>query len=463
MKGYNGWSYAPYKPFLFETGDIYICRVAPGKNRIHFEWIGEAGMEYEIFIREKDEREFLYCGKTKETQYTIENLVEKRDFEFYVISEGKYSRIRLARTGETVGTVVNYLHPEDQAYSFSGNYLCSPSLLKYPDGTLLASMDVFKSEAPQNLTLIYRSDDNGKTWHYVSELMPCFWGKMFLHKNELYMLATSTEYGDLLIGKSTDKGKTFSTPTVLLRGSSSNKSAGVHKNPQNVVFYKGRIYETLEWGTWGTTYKHAAMVMSCDENKDLLIAENWNFTEPLIYDQNWEGVASGQVNGTLEGTLCVNPKGELMNIMRYETSIYSDPKYGLVLQYKVNTEDPDAQLTYSHSTKFPANRSKFMMKYDNESKKYYSIATRILSDSRTNNRNLLSLMVSDDMENWEVLSDLLDYRNCNAEKIGFQYVDFEFDGDDIIYLCRTAFNNANNYHDANYSTFHRIEKFRNLL
>ncbi len=463
MRGYNGWSYAPYKPFLFETGDIYICRIAPGINSIHFEWMGDSEAEYKIYIREKDDSDFVCCGKTNDTKYTVENLAEKRDYEFYVASGEKRSRVRLARTGETVGTVVNYLHPEDQVYSFSGNYLCSPSLVKYPDGTLLASMDVFKPEAPQNLTLIYRSDDNGQTWYYVSELMPCFWGKMFLHKNELYMLAVSTEYGDLLIGKSTDKGKTFTTPTVLLRGSSSNKSAGVHKNPQNVVFYKGRIYETLEWGTWGTPYKHAAMVMSCDENEDLLIAENWHFTEPLAYNPKWEGVAVGQAMGTLEGTLCVNPKGELMNVMRYQTTINSVPKYGLVLQYRVNTEDPDAPLTYSHSTKFPANRSKFMMKYDSVSKKYYSVATRILSDSGIDNRNLLSLMVSDDMENWEVLSDLLDYRTHNAAKVGFQYVDFEFDGEDIIYLCRTSLNNANNFHDANYSTFHRISNFRNLL
>ncbi|MBE6762720.1 MAG: exo-alpha-sialidase, partial [Ruminococcaceae bacterium] len=48
-------------------------------------------------------------------------------------------------------------------------------------------------------------------------------------------------------------------------------------------------------------------------------------------------------------------------------------------------------------------------------------------------------------------------------KIGFQYVDFEIEGDDIIYLCRTAMNNAHNYHDANYSTFHRIKNFRDLI
>ena len=36
------------------------------------------------------------------------------------------------------------------------------------------------------------------------------------------------------------------------------------------------------------------------------------------------------------------------------------------------------------------------------------------------------------------------------------------EGEDIIYLCRTAMNNANNFHDSNYSTFHRIKNFRNI-
>ena len=85
---------------------------------------------------------------------------------------------------DSVGTVVNYLHPADDCYSFSGHALCSPSLVRHPDGYLLASMDAYSGDYPQNLTLIFRSDDDGKTWKYVSELFPCFWGKMFIHKGE---------------------------------------------------------------------------------------------------------------------------------------------------------------------------------------------------------------------------------------------------------------------------------------
>lgn len=457
MKGNNYWSYAPYRPLLTDVGDIYICRIAPGENSIHFEWL-DGGEEYNVYLRKRGEEEFEFYKIVKENQCDITDLETETDYEFYVQSGEKKSRIRLARTGKTVGVVVNYLHPDDEAYSFSGRYLCSPSMVRHPDGFLLASMDLFAGDHPQNLTLIFRSDDDGETWHYVSELMPCFWGKMFIHKGELYMLSCSTEYGDLLIGKSTDGGKTFSAPVTLLRGSNAkNGNCGVHKNPQNIMIHKGRIYETLEWGTWANKdFGHAAMVMSCDVNDDLLVPSNWSFTEPVKFDYfipELEDLVKPVM--MIEGTLTVSPEGELLNIMRFG-------KRNNAIVYKVDTDNHDAPLEFSRLMHFEANFSKFMIKYDDVSGKYYSVATRLYENSSDIARNLLSLMSSPDLKTWDVVCDLMDYRHCDPEKTGFQYVDFEFEGDDIIYLCRTALNNPHNFHDSNYSTFHKIKNFRNI-
>ena len=458
MKGYNLWSYAPYKPLLRNVGDIYICRVVPFSDSIHFEWLDIDSSEYSVYYRKRDNGDFISAGKTQKCEFDIMHLDTNTDYEFYVEANQLKSLVRLARTGESVGTVVNYLHPDDTAYSFSGRYLCSPSLVRHPDGFLLASMDLFAGGHPQNLTLIFRSDDDGETWHYVSELMPCFWGKMFIHKGELYMLSCSTEYGDLLIGKSVDGGKTFSAPVCLLRGSNGkNGNDGIHKNPQNLFVHNGRIYNTLEWGTWANKeYCHAAMVMSCDMNDDLLVPENWSFTSPRKFDPNFAPDVSHlpYCTMTIEGTLVVDPRNRLLNVMRFGGD-------RCVLAYEVNTQDHEAELSYSHCIPFPANLSKFMIKYDAVSKKYYSIASRLHESIKTN-RDLLSLMASNDLENWYVVSDLLDFSNQNPDKIGFQYVDFEIEGEDIIFLCRTSINNAHDYHDANYSTFHRIENFREI-
>lgn len=460
MKGCTTWSYAPYRPFLWNSGDIYICRVVPSPNAIHLEWL--EGEECEIFCRPMgSEEEFSLRGKTLEKEFDITGLEEGKDYEFFVRSGEKKSRVRLARCGRSVGTVVNYLHPEDNCYAFSGNALCSPSLVRHPDGHLLASMDVFKGRSPQNLTLIFRSDDDGRTWHYLSELMPSFWGKMFIHKGELYMLSVSTEYGDLLIGKSVDGGKTFAPPVTLLRGAN-GKSAypGVHKNPQNVVRYNGRIYNTLEWGSWSARgekdYFHAAMVMCCDENADLLDPANWHFTPPVKYDPTWEGVAEDGLHGNIEGTLVIAPDGKLYDFMRYQTQ--AEKK---ILVYRV-PEDPDAPLEYAGPVDFEGNLSKFMIKFDPVTGKYLSIISRRIDEPQTQ-RNLLSLVMSEDLKHWKTVEDLIDRRYEDPQYVGFQYVDFEMEGEDIIYLTRTAINGAANYHDANYSTFHRIKDFRSHL
>ena len=458
MKGQNQWSYAPYRPFLWNVGDIYICRIAPSATTIHLEWLSAEENSYEIFCRKRGDEAFAPIGKTAALEYDITNLEADADYEIFVSSGNKKSRVRLARCADAVGTVVNYLHPDDTCYSFSGRALCSPSLVRHPDGYLLASMDVFAGEHPQNLSLIFRSDDEGKTWHYVSELMPCFWGKMFIHKGELYMLSVSTEYGDLLIGKSIDGGKTFSAPVSLLRGANGKKGyAGVHKNPQNIVYHNGRIYNTLEWGSWlDKGYYHGAMVMSCDENADLLDPENWNFTPPVVHDLNWNGAAPDGKAGNIEGTLVIAPDGKLYNYMRYQTQLEKK-----ILVFSV-PDDPDAPIEYSHPVAFDGNLSKFMIKFDEVSGRYYSIISRRIDEPKTA-RNLLSLVSSANLSDWELVCDLIDRRHDDPKMVGFQYVDFEIEGDDIIYLCRTAMNNAKNYHDANYSTFHRIENFRSLL
>lgn len=464
MRGHSGWNYAPYQPLVWNGGDIYVCRLAPGKDFITMEWLPVDGEgEYAVCLRERgSDAAFENVGTTVETQYTVSGLKDATDYEFYVEKAGKRSRVRLARTGEAVGTVVNYLHPEDEVYSFSGRALCSPSLLRCPDGSLLASMDVFAGREPQNLSLLFRSVDEGKTWRYVTDLFPCFWGKLFEHKGKVYMLACSQEYGDLLIGCSEDNGNTFSTPVVLLRGGCHCDRPGVHKNPQNIVHYKGRIWETLEWGCWAGGVCHDAMVMSCDEDADLMVPENWSFTPPLDYDPNWPGVAKGESAGCIEGTLVVFPDGDLYNVMRYDCG-RCEPSYGLVLAYKVNADDPDASIEYDHAIKFPANHSKFQIKKDDVTGKYLSICSRITSHELRGARTLVSLMKSDDCENWEVVCDLIDRRDCDPQAVGFQYMDFHIEGEDILWLCRTAMNGAANFHDANYSTFHRIEGFRELL
>jgi hypothetical protein len=79
-------------------------------------------------------------------------------------------------------------------------------------------------------------------------------------------------------------------------------------------------------------------------------------------------------------------------------------------------------------------------------------------------RNTLILKSSPDLKHWTTRKELL--HHPDVLKHGFQYVDWQFDGKDIVFLCRTAFDDgvggADNYHNANYLTFHRVKNFRKL-
>lgn len=457
------WCQTPYRPMLFETGDPYICRLAPNKHGIIIEWLpSDDGAVYTVYLKKTCDEKFIPAGKTTACRFELRGLLEETDYDLYVAHKAGQSRVRKLRTGETFGTVVNYLHPQDDAYAFSGNYLCSPSLVRLQSGALIASMDVFASGKPQNLTMIFRSDDDGKSWRYMCELFPCFWAKLFEHRGVLYALSATTEYGDLQIGKSTDDGNSFSDPVLLLRGSSGKGGEiGVHKNPQPVIEHGGRLWNTLEYGSWGKGF-HASMVMSCNADSDLMNAENWSFSEPLRYDPDWEGTASGKSVGTIEGCLAVCPDGKLRNFMRYEMGS-CQPNYGRILSFLVDDKHPTAPLRYDGAIDFPANHSKFEIKFDEKTQTYLCIASYIRGAEHAKDRNLLSLMISRDLKHWERACDLIDMTKCDPKLVGIQYVDFLIEGEDLLLLCRTAINGAHSFHDSNYLIFLRVQDFRKRI
>ena len=73
MKGSSTWSYRPYRPFLTEVGDIYICRVVPQTDSIHFEWLPCGEASYDVYYRKREEGDFIHWETTKKTESDILN------------------------------------------------------------------------------------------------------------------------------------------------------------------------------------------------------------------------------------------------------------------------------------------------------------------------------------------------------------------------------------------------------
>lgn len=465
MKPARTWSARPYRQLDDELDfPLTICRLAPHTDTIQLEWLDESGRPgsraYEVRCKPVGTEDYTVV-KTSGNDTVLRGLIPDTDYEVVVAAGSQTSRTRLARTGFVPSTVVNYLHPADTAYQFSGRYLCSPSLVKLADGALLASMDVYASKAPQNLTLIFRSDDGGATWHYLTDLFPCFWGKLFVHKSDLYMLAMSTEYGDILIGKSTDGGRTFCLPQVLFRGSCSYAEKGPHKAPMPVTAHGGRLWTAIDFGAWSMG-GHSSCLLSADANEDLMKAENWKLTKPLAYNPQWEGAVKGPSRGLLEGSAVVSPAGDIINFLGYRTGDCV-PDRDKAIMLKGDIRNPEKKLEFYKTVDFYGNRSKFSVLYDGVSGQYFSIVNRLQGENTRGMRNIASLSVSPDLEHWRLVCDLLDYSAADSAKVAFQYIDFLFDGGDLLFLSRTAFNNAASFHDSNYCTFHRVADFRNLV
>ncbi len=355
--------------------------------------------------------------------------------------------------------------------SSAQRYIGSPSLVTLPNGDYVASHDFFgpqSTEWQQATTRIYTSSDKGKVWRFLSEIKGAFWSSLFVHKDELYLLGPDRHHGTVLIRKSTDGGQTWTKPInrengVLLTGA-------FHCAPMPVVEHNGRLWRPMETAhgpdlTWGKRY--GAMVMSAAIDADLMNAKSWIMSSVLLYDSTY---LDGNFTGWLEGNFVVGKDGQMWNILRVDDRTSQEEKAAMV-----NISSDGKKLSFNPETDFipfDGGSKKFVIKYDSISNYYYTLANSIPEKYRKQYpernpagfRNVLVLRKSKDLKKWEDVKIILEHEDVINH--GFQYVDWSFEGDDIIVLSRTAYfdgkENAKNNHDANFLTFHRIEEFRLL-
>jgi len=462
-------------------GRLNIRRLIPGDGTIHMEWehkreyVREGG-EFLIQIWELASGgpgggSWIYRVPQDVRSFDAGNLCNGID---YVISLSGYQRnvkvaqasARLFRPCPAPGVTVAYCHPEDYTFNSSGRSTCSPSLLRLPNGRLLASHDFYWSRGGQNLSHVYCSDDDGATWHFLSEIHPCFWPKTFWHQGKVHMLGCATEYGSLELFRSDDLGRTWSAPAALLEGHEEKRPdlPGPHRNPTPLTVHNGRLWGAVEFGTWEIPTKLDAGVISVPLEADPMIPANWTVTPFARYNPDYPGAVKGGDPAHLEGNIVVTPDGGLVNFMRYQTN-GADPDYGKALLYRVDKDNPGAPLEFDRIIDFPGNLSKFNIIRDDEGR-YITLVNRVNIPWRSQ-RNILSLSVSEDLYHWRIVKDLLNYQENGwpegYKQVGFQYADLFLEKGDIYCLSRTAIGGAHNFHDANRITFHKLENYRRFL
>ncbi len=389
--------------------------------------------------------------------------------------------------GEVPGSVVDYLPSE------SGYYLGSPSIVIMPDGSYVAKADEFGRSAEGAVTRVYQSLDHGENWKMIARVDGMFWSNIFYHDGGLFMMGTSKGHGSgqCIIRRSDNGGFTWTVPKDVNSGILLPDTP-YHTAPMPMVIHNGRIWRSMEdekgkpYNHWGPRFR--AFMMSAPLDSDLLKSSSWTSSERLNYDPQW---LDGRFRGWLEGNAVVDPGGNITNILR--TDFRPDGGKAAIIKYSEDGKeaffDPDEDFV-----DLPGGSKKFFIRHDEESALYWALSNAILpkhaghasedakdyirinSAPRHNPggrhafsnperlRNTIVLMISKDLREWDIV-DIVLY-HPDVSKHGFQYPHFVFDGDDIIFLSRTAYNDgrggADNQHNANFITFHRIEDFREL-
>jgi hypothetical protein len=209
---------------------------------------------------------------------------------------------------------------------------------------------------------------------------------------------------------------------------------------------------------WGSHF-HSFM-MSVPVAADLLHADNWTFSNRLGRNAEWLG---GKFGGWLEGNAVITPAGRIVNILRVDYPGYEEKAALIEISKDGKRAAFDPRTGFID---FPGGCKKFTIRRDRKDGSYWSLSNYVPPDQRTGEpgrtRNTLALIRSTDLRSWEVWSIIL--KHPDAGYHGFQYVDWLFEGEDLIAVVRTAFDDgeggAHNQHDANFLTFHRIPNFR---
>jgi hypothetical protein len=335
-----------------------------------------------------------------------------------------------------------------------------PSIAILPDGSYVVCHDQYRDPSGPYaiLTHIYRSEDKGLTWTgRIASLIGFHESTLFVNGSSLYLIGgfANINGGYVAISKSTDGGHNWTTPVSASSGllTSPGRYNGA---PTAVLDYNGRIwraFETVEQSVaGGDSREFRAMVFSAPNDVNLLEASNWEGNDPCnsIWMHDYDGYEG---YGWLEGCVVADPEGNIKDVIRTaglgeKAAIISVDANGNYLDFN-GTED---------IVNFPGGTTKFTIRYDSKTDLYWAIV-----NDRTDGvsvRNKLVLNSSADLVNWTAKATILE--NDDPEGIGFQYADWQFEGDDIIMVCRTAWGCSDYFHNAEYTTFHRIPYFRML-
>ena len=394
-----------------------------------------------------------------------------------------------------------------------GVYLGSPSIIRCTNGDLLVTHDLFGSSVPSGPKTAYAfvSSDQGQSWIAKGTITPMYWSSLFsvAEDSAVYLLGTTNDGHpgptQIVIAKSNDCGTNWETQ--ILTDSTISYSTG----PTPILVHGGRLWRAFELNVgpeWAAGY--AALVISCAMTADLMDPTSWTISGSLPFSSvrslvpsQWTNPALASNFGWLEGNAVapLNASDSGVNIVLRVNSLPAANKAALLYV-------PSASSTpvFQAFLEFPGGMSKFSVRKDSSTGVFVTISNNIQDDSISFppvcgsvlapthsvgpcsmgdlrncvdgklsclwahgiGRNNLTLAFSRDGRSWTVGPTVMSDDSGSPEWLrqiftGFQYVDWQFDGEDIIAAVRAAYRGADCYHNSNRILFQRIVQWKRFL
>lgn len=310
-------------------------------------------------------------------------------------------------------------------------------------------------------TVLLCSYDRGETWEKIAVLDNVRWAYLFEVKGEIYLCGSRVHPDHAVV-----MAKLYQS--VLRVQTFENIKTWT--NPNAVVEKNGRIYLPT-----------FPQVMSADIQTDLLQEGNWRLSNSLndVTDKAWffeeTGADTADDFWLLEGNIVAGVDGKLYDILRIESQ--PNNGYAALLELSEDGKRLTREVNTNGMVELPTSVSKFCVKYDEATGLYLTLCnyptlpTPIPSlgiHPLAGQRNILCLAASPDLIHWKVLDVLLCDREvmngaASARAHGFQYVIWDTDGEDLLYVVREAVGYTKNFHDGKFVTLYRLKNYKTFV